>query len=129
MNKPQGINQLETISSLKELISLKISEDHQVHSIFVQNETLLDFNFDHCEFKRVVFENCVLNHCNFEKCSFVDVVFNHCDISNSNYKQSYFERCEFTQCKGMGMDYSKSNLKHVNFEQSNLQYTFLSILK
>lgn len=129
MNKPQLLKSLESISSFIDLANESSKEDSSLSGISCSNMIINHSNFQNIEIRKSYFENMTFDHCNFEKASFVDVIFQVCDLSNSIFKGAYFERCQFIHCKGVGIDMSKTLLKHVGFEQSNLQYAYFEYAK
>jgi len=129
MNKPQLLKSLDPIPSFIELANYSIEEDSSISGISCSNMIIDHGDYQNIEIRKSYFENMSFDHCNFEKASFVDVVFQVCDLSNSMFKGAYFERCQFNHCKGVGIDMSKTLLKHVGFEQSNLQYAYFEYAK
>jgi uncharacterized protein YjbI with pentapeptide repeats len=129
MNKPQLLKSLESISSFIDYANESIKEDSTISGISCSNMIVEHRDYPSIEIRKSFFENMSFDHCNFEKASFVDVIFQVCDLSNSQFKGAYFERCQFNHCKGVGIDMSKTLLKHVSFEQSNLQYAYFEYAK
>lgn len=108
--------------------------------LFVQNMTVIDFDFSKtnlsdaifigCSFSRCKFQSLKLNNSKFQKCTFDDADFYKCEISNctfdnasfmkSNLSDAIIRRSNFKQCFVLKTTFIRATIDLSDFQGSTL---------
>lgn len=126
IRKPIINGQLNENDSIKNRISVFLSDEVDIEFYLFQNQTLSDVDIALVEIRGCIFVNCKFVNCHFFKADFTDIVFNSCDLSNCTFSECTFHRVEFESCKLTGSGFGEAYLRNTTFNQSKCSYIDLS---
>jgi fluoroquinolone resistance protein len=109
----------ELFKEEKELATIKIE------NLDLQNEILIDREYDGCTFTGVNFQSVDFSRSRFLDCNFVS-----CDFSNSRFNRATIRDCEFSSCKLLGIDWTAAGeVSNIRFLSCELRYGNFTRLK